>query len=218
MNQSCFSLVQHNLSLCNLKWISEAWTQCQMFYTWCRWTAQPRTGRSSSGRSPHASSLSKDSVIHIWKRTLSVIIKTTLPRGQWVSVLQMQPRSELPVRFHQGSHSHSRQVQVSEEVLKENSRHPGGEQNLHGWDKFLPAWAWWFSVEFPLIWWGRCPPVQREEGDQGDAIHQQSEDTSHVEGEHEVDRDGSRISASDEVYLFMGTNQLGQLGLTVRDL
>ena len=91
MNQSCFSLVQHNLSLCNLKWISEAWTQCQMFYTWCRWTAQPRTGRSSSGRSPHASSLWKDSVIKIWKRTLSVIIKTTLPMGQWVSVLQPRP-------------------------------------------------------------------------------------------------------------------------------
>ena len=150
MNQSCFSLVQHNLSLCNLKWISEAWTQCQMFYTWCRWTAQPRTGRSSSGRSLHASSLSKDSVIQIWKRTLSVIIKTTLPRGQWVSVLQPRPgRSCQWGSWHQGSHSHSRQVQVSEEVLKENSRCPGGEQNLHGWDKFLPAW--WFSVEFPLI-------------------------------------------------------------------
>ena len=58
------------------------------------------------------------------------IIKTTLPRGQWVSVLQPRSMSELPVRFLTPRLTFT--VQVSEEVLKENSRHPGGEQNLHG--------------------------------------------------------------------------------------
>ena len=43
--------------------------------------------------------------------------------------------------------------------------------------------------------------IQCEEGDEGADVHQQGEDTQHVEGGHEVD-----------------TIQLGQLELTVRDL